>query len=82
MEAVWSLIAQGLAYLDFTQPSASNWVLLPTAKGLSPTNSSTRNEQEMEPYGEMTNYSERLPIRAHDGGRHGAASEPHDAVQS
>lgn len=27
MEAVWSLIGQGLAYIDYSQPAAENWTL-------------------------------------------------------
>ena len=33
MEGVWSLIAQGLAYLDYSQPRVTNWDLLLTTKG-------------------------------------------------
>jgi hypothetical protein len=27
MEGVWSLIGQGLAYIDYSQPAAENWML-------------------------------------------------------
>ena len=33
MEAVWSLIAQGLAYIDYSQPAAENWELHLTEAG-------------------------------------------------
>ncbi len=33
MEAVWSLIAQGLAYIDYSQPTAENWSLHLTEAG-------------------------------------------------
>jgi hypothetical protein len=34
MEAVWSLIGQGLAYIDYSQPAAENWELHLTEAGL------------------------------------------------
>ncbi len=33
METVWALVSQGLAYIDFTEPAAENWKLLPTPAG-------------------------------------------------
>jgi hypothetical protein len=33
MEAVWSLIGQGLVYIDFSQPTVSNWRLALTRAG-------------------------------------------------
>ena len=33
MEAVWALISRGLAYIDYSQPSADNWKLNLTAAG-------------------------------------------------
>ena len=33
MEAVWSLIGQGLAYIDYSQPAAENWNLYLTEAG-------------------------------------------------
>lgn len=33
MEAVWALISQGLAYLDYSQPAAENWSLRLTGAG-------------------------------------------------
>jgi DNA modification methylase len=33
MEAVWSLIGQGLAYIDYSQPAAENWYLYLTDAG-------------------------------------------------
>ncbi len=33
MEAVWSLVGQGLAYIDYSQPAAANWTLHLTAAG-------------------------------------------------
>lgn len=34
MEAVWSLISQGLAYIDYTQSATENWSLFLTKAGL------------------------------------------------
>lgn len=59
MEAVWSLIAEGLAYLDFTQPSASNWVLLPTAKGRAVVSDEDINPDS--PTGYMQSLSREVP---------------------
>lgn len=59
MEAVWSLIAQGLAYLDFTQPSATNWVLLPTAKGRSAISDEDINPDN--PTGYMQSLKRQVP---------------------
>ncbi len=33
MEAVWSLISQGLAYIDYSQPAPENWKLILTESG-------------------------------------------------
>ena len=33
MEGVWSLIGQGLAYIDYSQPAAENWMLNLTEAG-------------------------------------------------
>lgn len=33
MEGVWSLIGQGLAYIDYSQPAAENWMLHLTEAG-------------------------------------------------
>jgi hypothetical protein len=33
MEGVWSLIVQGLAYIDYSQPAAENWMLHLTEAG-------------------------------------------------
>jgi hypothetical protein len=33
MAAMWTLIAQGLAYIDFSQPAPENWLLIPTDAG-------------------------------------------------
>lgn len=59
MEAVWSLISQGLAYLDFTQPSASNWILLPTAKGRAAISDEDINPDS--PAGYMQSLSREVP---------------------
>lgn len=34
MSAVWSLVAQGLAYIDYSQPAPENWALFLTESGL------------------------------------------------
>lgn len=34
MEAVWALIGQGLAYIDYSQSAAENWALHLTEAGL------------------------------------------------
>jgi hypothetical protein len=33
MEAIWALVAQGLAYIDFWQPAPENWQLRLTEAG-------------------------------------------------
>jgi hypothetical protein len=43
MAAVWSLIGQGLAYIDFTQDSPDNWVLCLTDSGVAAVNDSEVN---------------------------------------
>jgi hypothetical protein len=44
MEAVWSLISQGLAYIDYSQSSADNWKLHLTRAG-----EATANDQSINP---------------------------------
>ena len=50
MEAVWSLISQGLAYIDYSQPSADNWTLHLTLAGKSAANDQTTNPDSPDKY--------------------------------
>jgi hypothetical protein len=50
MKAVWSLISQGLAYIDYSQPSADNWTLHLTLAGKSAANDQTTNPDSPDKY--------------------------------
>ena len=58
MAAVWSLIRQGLAYIDYSQSSPSNWELILTHAGLAAARDEYPNPDSVE------EYLERLRTRA------------------
>ncbi len=57
MSAMWSLIAQGLVYIDISQPAPENWNLFLTDAGLA-----AARDEEMNP-DNPDNYLERLSER-------------------
>ncbi|WP_437298906.1 hypothetical protein [Sorangium sp. So ce426] len=58
-EAMWSLVAQGLAYIDTTQPSASNWELRLTASGYAVLKDSEFNPHD--PSGYIDRLRQQIP---------------------
>ena len=54
MQAVWSLISQGLAYIDYSQSSADNWALYLTEAGRA-----AANDEEINP-DDPSGYIKRL----------------------
>lgn len=56
MEAVWSLVAQGLAYIDYSQPAAENWTVRLTAAG-----KAAANDEEVNP-DDPAGYIQRLIV--------------------
>ena len=59
MEGVWSLIGQGLAYLDYSQDAATNWELLITANGRAVVNDEGINPDD--PAGYIQNLDHEVP---------------------
>ena len=59
MEGVWSLIGQGLAYLDYSQSAATNWELWITANGRAVVNDEGINPDD--PAGYIQNLDSEVP---------------------
>ena len=59
MEGVWSLIGQGLAYLDYSQPAPGNWDLWITANGRAVVNDEGINPDD--PAGYIQNLDQEVP---------------------
>ena len=59
MEGVWSLIGQGLAYIDYSQPAPGNWELKITADGRAVVNDEGINPDD--PAGYIQNLDHEVP---------------------
>ena len=59
MEGVWSLIGQGLAYLDYSDYAATNWKLCITANGRAVVNDEGINPDD--PTGYIQNLDHEVP---------------------
>ena len=59
MEGVWSLIRQGLAYIDYSQPAPANWELQITANGRAVANDEGINPDD--PAGYIQNLDREVP---------------------
>lgn len=59
MEGVWSLIGQGLAYIDYSQPATENWELWITAYGRAVVNDEGINPDD--PAGYIQNLDHEVP---------------------
>ena len=59
MAGVWSLIGQGLAYIDYSQPASAHWELQITANGRAVVNDERINPDD--PAGYMQNLDSEVP---------------------
>lgn len=59
MEVVWSLIAQGLAYIDYSQPAPENWQLCLTESGSAAARDANINPDNSGDY--LKQLKERIP---------------------